>query len=652
MKEQLELLAWRQRNLTRGVAVVTFSLSILVTSIGVLFFAAIGTRDFFVGLISAAILGISLRLAFTTRYVQLASFMLISGLGVLTEIAIFLDGGLTPLQIAFPVIGFLVYQMAGWRTALVFMGAHIVIQLYLGGTWNAPYWTTFVIVSSVILTAMIYWNERVQSGYIQQIQLARAAAETARQAAETAQHAADYANQAKSEFLANMSHELRTPLNAIMGYAQILERDPGLTAAQHDGVRVMLTSSNHLLRLINDILDLAKIEAGKLELHPTDIAPGEFLSEIGDIMRARAEQKQVLFVLESGTLPLGLRVDATRLRQVLLNLLSNAVKFTTQGRVILRVTQLGYSPAANGEFPETTLRFEVVDTGIGMDEKQMARLFRPFEQVGNAVEFLNQGTGLGLSVSQRLVQAMGGNIQVRSAPLAGSRFWFELRLPIVPVTPTEPALLTVVGYTGPRRKILVVDDRGHNRLVLVDMLRQLDFEIMEAEDGAAAIQIATTTPPDLILMDLVMPVLTGIEATQRLRQLPETAGTPIVAVSASTFTEDHRRAQVAGCDAFLPKPIKLFDLLRLLEQLLGLTWTYATPEPLPVAAPPSGAPLTYPPPALLAEIRALAEAGDVGALQPLVEELAAAYPEFARRLKRLVQEFNDAEIIRLSQGRD
>ncbi len=461
---------------------------------------------------------------------------------------------------------------------------------------------------------------------------------------------AERANQAKSEFLANMSHELRTPLNAIMGYAQILERDPGLNAAQHDGVRVMLASSEHLLRLINDILDLSKIEAGKLELHPTDIAPGEFLTEIGDIIRARAEQKQVLFVLECGTLPLGIRVDVTRLRQVLLNLLSNAVKFTTQGRVLLRVAQQGYTPA-NGDFPQTTLRFEVIDTGIGMDAQQMARLFRPFEQVGNAVEFLNQGTGLGLSVSQRLVQAMGGAIQVASAPLEGSRFWFELRLPIVPVTPTEPTLPTVTGYAGPRRKILVVDDRGHNRLVLVDMLRQFGFVVLEAADGAAGIQMAVADPPDLILMDLVMPVLTGIEATQRLRQLPQTAGTPIVAVSASTFAADQQQAQVAGCDAFLPKPIKLFDLLRLLERLLGLTWTYAAPEPALAASPGPGAPLAYPPAAALAEIRALAEAGDVGALQPVVEQLGGEYPEFARRLQRLVQEFDDAGIIRLTYKR-
>ncbi len=669
--DNAELQAWRTRTVK------------LILQVGV----ALGT---------VALLGVGVQCAQTGQWATLAPFGGIYGmllavgllpqvptpvrawfiviLAWLTSFVAYSRGGLIGAgvlwTVTLPVIAtILVGIYAGLLMAAACLGTYAVFAvlaeqgrlagslIYATNPTSLSIWAfegVYTIVVLGIMLALLIAFHRLQlkilaeQAQMNQVLEARVYARTAE--LEVMKAAADRANKAKSEFLASMSHELRTPLNAVMGYAQILERDPGLTATQRDGIRVILKSGEHLLRLINDILDLAKIEAGKLDLFPGDVALGEFLTEIGDIIRARAEQKQVLFVLERGTLPLGIRADETRLRQVLLNLLSNAVKFTTQGRVTLRVTQLQYTPAVNGGFPTSNLRFEVEDTGIGMDAKQVSRLFQPFTQVGNTVEYINQGTGLGLALSQQLAQAMGSTIRVQSAVLEGTRFWFELpAVPVVPVMPAEPTLPTVAGYAGPRRKILVVDDRGYNRLVLVDMLTQLGFDVLEAEDGQAAIGLAVAEHPDLILMDLVMPALTGIEATQQLRQYPLLAHTPIVAVSASAFAEDRREAQIAGCDGFLPKPIKLLDLLRLLERLLGLTWRYSGDNALttlPAAAPE----LVYPAPERLREIRAWAESGDLLAIEPLLAQLETEYGVFCRELRHLLQEFDDAGIVALTRA--
>src|SRR5471030_1723511 len=268
---------------------------------------------------------------------------------------------------------------------------------------------------------------------------------------------AEVANRAKSAFLAAMSHELRTPLNAILGYTQILKRDKGLTPTQKSGVGTIQQGGQHLLALINDVLDLSRVEAGKMDFHPKPVVLADLLSVVADIMRVRAEQKQLRFELELvAGLPEAISVDETRLRQVLLNLLGNAVKFTDRGTVRLRVLPLAARPGAAPD--AASLRFEVHDDGIGIAAGHIDAIFRPFEQVGDASRRAG-GTGLGLAISGQLVRLMGGELKVESKLGTGSRFWFDVAMPVA----AAPAAISgdghnATGYLGPRKTILVVDD--------------------------------------------------------------------------------------------------------------------------------------------------------------------------------------------------
>ncbi len=385
-----------------------------------------------------------------------------------------------------------------------------------------------------------------------------------------AKERAEVANRAKSEFLANMSHELRTPLNSVLGYAQLLKREKTLSERQLHGLDTVEQSGRHLLTLINDILDLSRIEAGKLELFPGLVHLPAFLNVVADIMRVKAEQKDLLFDYHaSPDLPRAVSVDENRLRQVLLNLLGNAVKFTDRGTVSLSVRVLGV------EDTQARLRFEVRDTGIGIDAEQVTRLFQPFEQV-SALARRAGGTGLGLVISRQLVRSMGGEIDFETTPGHGSAFWFEMKLPVVeePAAPAEPRERVITGYEGPRRKVLIVDDMAANRSLIVDFLKSLDFALGEAEDGLSGIEKARATRPDLILMDNVMPVMNGLEATRRLREQPALQSIPIIAISASASPVDRQRSLAAGVDEFLHKPIDFNELLDKIGTLLRLTWTY------------------------------------------------------------------------------
>ncbi|HKX43569.1 MAG TPA: ATP-binding protein, partial [Burkholderiaceae bacterium] len=384
---------------------------------------------------------------------------------------------------------------------------------------------------------------------------------------EAAKERAEVANRAKSAFLANMSHDLRTPLNGILGFSQILQLDASLTAQQLNYIGMIRQSGDHLLTLINDILDLAKIEAGKLELRPHDVALQAFLQGIADIIRVRAEQKPgVAFACRfDAKLPPVVRVDDTRLRQVLLNLLDNAVKFTDRGEVSLHVAFR----------PPSRLFVEVRDAGVGMSEDQLRLIFKPFEQVGDTRR-RSAGTGLGLVTSREFVRLMGSDIQVRSHPGEGSSFFFELDLlanhPAAVQRPSAP-LPTMTGYRGSRRKVLVIDDVKENRQVLMDMLARFGFLMFEASGGHEGLAQAQAIVPDLVLLDIVMPDLAGQDVIAHLREVPALKRVPIVAVSASASADAREQCARAGADAFLAKPVDLSALLQLVSALLDLSWT-------------------------------------------------------------------------------
>ncbi|BCL34855.1 hybrid sensor histidine kinase/response regulator [Nostoc sp. MS1] len=466
-----------------------------------------------------------------------------------------------------------------------------------------------------------------------------------------AEEIAEAANRAKSEFLANMSHELRTPLNGILGYTQIFKKDQTLTEQQKNGVAIIHQCGEHLLTLINDILDISKIEARKMEIYPQEFHFSQFLEGIVQMCRIRAEQKGVTLVYRQlSPLPKIILADEKRLRQVLINLLSNAVKFTEKGCITFKV---GYVLTAEN-IPK--IRFSIEDTGIGIAPQQLEEIFLPFKQVGENSR-KTEGTGLGLAISRQLVEMMGGEIKVESKLGQGSIFWLDLDLPEV-VSPHEfksPDEANIVGFVGSQRKILVVDDKWENRSVLVNLLQPLGFDVLEATDGLDGMNKACQFKPDLIFMDLVMSVMDGFEATRRLRMLPELNKTTVIAISASVFDVEKQQSLDVGCDDFLPKPIQVNDLLEKLQFHLGLQWIYQDgrnykqqPEGVHLKYPTQNIQLIAPSTDDLAILLDLAMRGNLRGITHVItklEELDEKLVPFANHLRQLVKGFKGKQIV-------
>ncbi|WP_295449396.1 PAS domain-containing hybrid sensor histidine kinase/response regulator [uncultured Thiodictyon sp.] len=400
----------------------------------------------------------------------------------------------------------------------------------------------------------------------------------------TAQLAA--ASQAKSEFLANMSHEIRTPLNAILGFAQVLGRDPGLNATQRDSLTTIQRSGEHLLTLINDILDMAKIEAGRMTVRVAPFNLIALVTEVQAFFRQRARERGLALGEELSALPRMVSGDEVKLRQVLINLIGNAVKFTASGSVMIRVAPAG----------DDAIAFSVIDTGMGIAPHEMARLFEPFSQTASGRQ-VRGGTGLGLALSSRFVQLMGGELIAESRLGQGSCFSFTLSLPATDaVAPkAEATELPVVGLVPgqPVCRILIVDDLADNRAPLRSLLEGLNpqppvLALREAADGREAVALWEDWQPHVVFMDMRMPVMSGEEATREIRARmavrPGAVGTIIVALTASAFNEHRDRFLSCGCDDFAGKPWRAEELFAILEHRAGLRFIRAGDTPAAAVA--------------------------------------------------------------------
>jgi CheY-like chemotaxis protein/nitrogen-specific signal transduction histidine kinase len=459
---------------------------------------------------------------------------------------------------------------------------------------------------------------------------------------------AERANRAKSLFLASMSHEIRTPLHAILGFSQLLLRDPAMAAEHREQVKTINRSGEHLLALINDILEMSKIEAGRTHLHLATFDLGALVKDIAAMFKLRAQSKGLSLVVKMcDELPPAVVSDESKIRQVFINLLGNAVKFTQRGQITWNI---GATQAAG----ECRLITTVEDTGPGIDQADLGRLFDKFAQTSLGIRA--GGTGLGLAISREFARLLGGDVIVRSETGKGSCFRFEI--PLAPGRLAEleghAGLRQIAGIkpdTGPWR-ILVVDDQADCRALLVKILSAVGFETCEASDGVQALQAFELQRPHAILMDLLMPRMDGFESTRKIKQSERGRTTPIIAVTASTFEEDRRRALDGNMDDFVGKPFHDAEILEILRDHLQVEYIYVedlrTPTPLSLPAEPAGwqpAALSDVPARLLDDLRSATVAAEYDRALEIVKDLANTAPAAAEELRRLVRAYDYQSVI-------
>jgi signal transduction histidine kinase/CheY-like chemotaxis protein/purine-cytosine permease-like protein len=462
-----------------------------------------------------------------------------------------------------------------------------------------------------------------------------------------AKEAAEAANLAKSRFVTGMSHELRTPLNSILGYAQILHVDATIPPARKDAIAVIRRSGEHLLSLIDGLLDIAKIEAGKMRLASDELALSEFLEQIVGMFAPQAEQKGLHFRFEKiGRIPHIVHADQKRLRQILINLLGNAVKFTDRGSVTVRV-----------HYVREIAYFDIIDTGIGIAEDDLARIFLPFERSDAANLREDIGTGLGLAISSMLTHIMGGELAVNSQVGSGSSFHLKIYLPEVHVPRPRLKLEDQMsGYIGPAKRILVVDDQASQRLLLKEMLLPLGFEVIEADGGLACLEQLTRQTPDLILLDIAMPLMDGWSVARAIRARGHTQ-LPIITVSANAFESTQERMDPPLCNDVVVKPISYSELLSKIKQQLRIDWV-SSPGVIVAAAQATAAAASRVPVAksmMLVpsqeKLNALLELGRIGHAKGILRKLDemerqnGAYLPFTTELRHLVKQFRLNEYV-------
>jgi PAS domain S-box-containing protein len=447
-----------------------------------------------------------------------------------------------------------------------------------------------------------------------------------------AKDAAESANRAKSVFLANMSHELRTPLNAILGFSRLLERNAGVGSEGQRQLSTINRSGQHLLALINDVLEISRIEAGRSETSVLAFGLGELLSDLEDMIRVRAQGKGLALSVEcAAELPRHVLGDAHRLKQVLINLLGNAVKYTEHGSVSLRVS------------PESQfVRFAVSDTGPGIDAADQENIFQAFFQTEVGIA-KGEGTGLGLAISHEYARLMGGQLSVRSQPGQGSVFILDVPLPATgaPVPGPSRSRGPVVGLAPEcgHPRVLVVDDHADNRDLVRQLLEAVGFDVQSADDGQQAIETFVRWQPQFIWMDMRMPVIDGYEATRQIRALPGGREVKIVALTASAFEEDRAAVLAAGCDELLKKPLEEARLFEMMETLLGLRYVHGTQAAATVSGPVVDVDLSVLPEALRVELRHAAEMLDMEGVRNIATRIKQEHEDTATHLEKLLNDF-------------
>jgi signal transduction histidine kinase/CheY-like chemotaxis protein len=461
-----------------------------------------------------------------------------------------------------------------------------------------------------------------------------------------AKEAAETANRAKSTFLANMSHEIRTPMNAVLGFTQLLLRAPNLASQQHSYLTTIQRSGEHLLRIINDILEMARIESGRVSLNPVPFDLHRLLEDLEHMFSQRAQAKQLRFSVErQGVLPRGLVADETKLRQVLTNLLGNALKFTPSGGTVILSVATQTQPDGR-----VRLHAAVQDTGPGIAPEDLLHLFEPFFQTETGQRTAG-GTGLGLAITRQFVRLMGGDCTVRSQVGVGSTFTLDIsagRTEEATAVAEAPVALRVwqLQPGRPACRVLVADDAPDNRELLEQLLASIGFEIRTVVDGAQAVAQCQAWSPHLVLMDLRMPVMDGCEATRRIRAA-HGAAVKILALSAAVLSEDQAQALAAGADACLGKPFQEAKLLETIQRLTGVDYVYeaapGTAAPVPEAGAAeevSAEQIRGLPETLVAELREAICRGEYDKMLALVDQIAAREERLGRRLRQLVERFD------------